>query len=221
MPERDQFDDFLLHCASDFEVHDRLPKTPETFEPVHCSECGTEVLAAFRFCSNCGVPNRANDNASSLYRLPVRQIGQLFEVTITAITHDSNTGEESLGKDSTSEFEQSYRHSDAVDEEDENEAEVPAIEVGLRITNRTDHRIAVSLTFAQSVLVDATGRQLLPLEREENDPDGFLERWFYLYPKAFVDGSLLFPEATSFIRQCYISCQPQDREEELFQFVLR
>ena len=206
MRERDPFDEFLRHCTSDMEPLGRLPRTPESLQPIHCADCGEELAPHNRYCSNCGGPVMLPERDENPYELPRREIGTCFEVTILGINQDvTHSGE------ARNEF------------DPDSEAEgMRWTEVRLRIANRSGERLCLSLTFAQSALIDGTGRQYLAMgPDDEEESEGTLDGWFYLYPKAWVEGTLLFPEVPAQLAHCYLSCQPQDREEELFHFTLR
>ncbi|MEO7993947.1 MAG: zinc ribbon domain-containing protein [bacterium] len=204
MRERDPFDEFLLHCASDMEPLGRLPRTPESLQPLLCAECQETLQHNHRYCPNCGTAVQVPTSEENPYGLPRQERGRLFEVTVLGISPDvSNSGESH----------------EVPDEEPEDSGRWT--EVRLRLANRTGERLCVSLTFAQSALVDTTGRQSCPLPRDDGDADGLFDDWFYLYPHAWVEGTLLFPETGAPVVHLYVSCQPQDRDEELFHFTLR
>jgi len=201
--EHDAFDEFLLHCSSEMEQAGRLPRTPEPWMPVHCAECNEELKAHYRYCSNCGASVALPGGDDNPYQLPRREVGRAFEVTLLGISQDVSSS------------------SEAQDDDDLGGEDLKLTVIRLRIRNRTRERLCFSLTFAPSALIDATGRQHLPIVREEGDPDGMFDGWLYLYPETWVEGTLVFSEAGVPLQQIYISCQPQDREEDLFQFPLR
>ncbi|HYE79669.1 MAG TPA: hypothetical protein VEI97_16910 [bacterium] len=204
--QRDQFDELLLHCTSDPEALDRAPRTPAEAARI-CRNCGEDLKHNFRFCSNCSLPTFDLDEEENPYSLPIRQRGQHFEVTILGIEQDVTDGE--------------AQASDLSDGDDHSPRR--GTEVRLRITNLGEERLCVSLTFAQSALVDITGRQYFPQPRDRDDHESGanLDRWFYLYPRAHVEGTLHFPDIPAALWHCYLSAQPQDREEDLFHFTLR
>lgn len=207
-PDRDHFDEFLIHCASDMEPTGALPPSPEHWQPLHCEQCGTELKAASRYCMNCGTPVFLDDGDENLYGVPLKETRQLFEVTLVGISLDVT--------DSGSEGEEEP-WADSGDEEAE---AAPATLVRLRIQNRTAQRLCLSLTFGGSALIDRAGQQYLPEMRAEDDPDGWSDGWFYLYPGSWVEGTLRFAVPPGELAHLYVSCQPQDREEELFHFPL-
>lgn len=200
----DPFDEFLLHCSSEQEEAGRLPRTPEAWQPLICPDCQEEIKAHFRFCSNCGAAVTQPDGEGNPYDLPRRERGRLFEVTLVGISQDVISNGESRD-----------------DEDDEGDTETRLTVAHLRIRNRTSERLCLSLTFAPSVLIDLTSQQHLPVLREEGDLDSMFDGWFYLYPGTWVEGTLVFPDPGVPLQQIYISCQPQDREEDLFHFPLR
>ena len=93
--------------------------------------------------------------------------------------------------------------------------------VYLRVKNLSRKRLNLSLTYADSVIIDTTGRQYSSMLKEDI-PEGWdmelFDNWFFIYPGAHREGNLLFRAVHNPIRNVIISATPQDNEEELFIF---
>ena len=93
--------------------------------------------------------------------------------------------------------------------------------VYLRVKNLSRKRLNLSLTYADSVIIDDTGRQYSSMLKEDI-PEGWdmelFDNWFFIYPGAHREGNLLFRAVINPIRNVIISATPQDNEEELFIF---
>jgi hypothetical protein len=93
----------------------------------------------------------------------------------------------------------------------------------LKIRNLSNSRAHISLTYVDSVLIDATGRQFSPIELEElpdESGDPIFPTWFYIYPEAYRDGILLFRESPVPLQKAVICAMHQENEDELFTFEL-
>jgi hypothetical protein len=97
------------------------------------------------------------------------------------------------------------------------------IRIHLKIRNLTRKRVHVSLTYADSVLIDVTGRQYSTVESDEfvEDPkEPVFPTWFYIYPDAFKDGVLLYRESSLPFDRAIICAMFQENEDEIFVFEL-
>ena len=93
--------------------------------------------------------------------------------------------------------------------------------LAVKIENLTEERLHLSLTFVDSVLINSRGRQFCPVDNDDIDIPKLFESWFYVYPHAYREGIMVFPEIADRIKSVYICCNAQNaEEEELFHFVI-
>jgi len=192
METKDPFDEILMRCLKEKEEEIR-GKASESITKhsalVRCHHCSEVISPNFRYCPNCGEPTA--DMTSGVLKdfIPVSMQKKTFRITILDIDPEFRIEGEYFTK------------------------------VKLRIENLTDERIHLSLTFVDSVMIDTSGRQLNPVDGDASEFPGVFDPWFYIYPRAYREGLMVFPEIQDKLKSIYICCNPQNaEEEELFHF---
>ena len=194
METTDPFDEILMRCIKDKEeeVHGKASESVIKHpELIRCHHCSEVLSPNFRYCPNCGEPTADMSGGDTDDFIPISMQKRTFRITVLDIDADFRIEGEYFTK------------------------------VKLRIENLTDDRIHLSLTFVDSVVVDAGGRQLNPVDGDASEFPGVFDPWFYIYPRAYREGLMVFPEIHEKIKSLYICCNPQNaEEEELFHFKL-
>jgi hypothetical protein len=194
MKKKDPFDELLMRCLEDGQAQTSDKKTAgelKTGSLVNCLTCNEVILMNYRYCPNCGEPTVDLSGDSKTGFNPLIMKKKLFRVTISDLDRDFCFNGQYFTR------------------------------LNLKIENLTEDRLHVSLTFVDSVIISINGRQYSPLDSEDVDIPKMFESWFYIYPHAHRDGIMIFPEIPERIKSVYISCNPQNaEEEELFHFVI-
>ncbi len=191
--ERDPFDLFLEHCASEYDSASGLGKegAREIAEDI-CPTCHDNVDPGSRFCRHCGTMQEVPDSVSGTFK-PRTLIKRTLGVTLVAIER----GFEIDGRYFT--------------------------KAHIKIRNLSGRRAHISLTYVDSVLIDLTGRQYSPLDLDELPGelgDAMFPTWFYIYPDAYREGILLFRDATAPLQKAIVCAMHQENEDEMFTFEL-
>jgi len=194
MENKDPFDEILMRCLSD---KDETPNEKASSgvikrsDLINCHNCNELIFQNFRYCPNCGEQTSDMSGETERNFIPVIMQKKYFRVTLLDVDPDFRINGEYYTK------------------------------VKLRIENLTEMRLHLSLTYVDSVIVDMAGKQLNPVDGEESELPGVFDPWFYIYPRAYREGILIFPEIHEKIKSIYICCNPQNAdEEELFCFAI-
>jgi hypothetical protein len=164
---------------------------PQGKAPRICRSCHANLVPEGRFCPFCGEKCETEENLEFFLHDVPTLTKRLFQVALIELEEDALCEEMHLTR------------------------------VYLRIKNLSRKRLNLSLTYADSVIIDKTGRQYSSLLKEDI-PEGWdlelFDNWFFIYPGAHREGNLLFRPVKNPIRNVIISATPQDNEEELFIF---
>ena len=164
---------------------------PRGTKPRSCRSCHAELVPEGHYCAFCGEKCIEEEELDFFIHNAPTLTKKLFQVALLELEED------------------------AVFEE------LHFTRVYLRIKNLTRKRLNLSLTYADSVIIDKTGRQYSSLLKEDI-PEGWdlelFDNWFFIYPGAHREGNLIFRPVIKPIRNVIISSTPQDNEEELFIF---
>jgi RNA polymerase subunit RPABC4/transcription elongation factor Spt4 len=194
MDKKDPFDELLMHCLDDGKTRVYDSKAAEgktTGNLVNCSYCNEVINVNYRYCPNCGAATVEKSSESTNGFVSIIQQKKAFKVALLDIDRDFNLNGEYFTK------------------------------LRIRIENLTEERLHLSLVCVDSVIINAAGRQFGPVDSEDIDIPEMFESWFYLYPHAYREGVMVFPEIPERIKNIYICCNPQNtEEEELFMFAV-
>jgi hypothetical protein len=164
---------------------------PKSDAPLICRQCHGDLVPEGRFCPYCGEKLESEEELDFFLPGAPTLTKRLFRVTLLELEDDSIYDEMHFTR------------------------------VYLRVKNLTRKRLNLSLTYADSVIIDNTGRQYSSLLKEDI-PEGWdmelFDNWFFIYPGAHREGNLLFRAVMNPIRNVILSATPQDNEEELFIF---
>lgn len=192
MDNKDPFDELLMHCLDDGKTRVAESKTAKDKvigTIVNCGYCNEVISINYRYCPNCGAATAEKSNENSSGFTPMVQQKKAFKVTLLDVDRDFSFNGEYLTR------------------------------VRVRIQNLTETRLHLSLTCVDSVIINTSGQQFGTLDSDDVDLPELIENWFYIYPHAFREGILLFPEISERIKSVYICCNPQNTEnEEVFLF---
>jgi RNA polymerase subunit RPABC4/transcription elongation factor Spt4 len=173
------------------EADEREFQESSTEKPLICRQCHADVVLEGRFCPYCGEKRQEEEDFDFFLQDAQSITKRLFQVSLIEL------------------------EADAIFED------MHFTRVYLRTKNLSRKRLNLSLTYADSVIIDNTGRQYSSLLKEDI-PEGWdlelFDNWFFIYPGAHREGNLLFRAVHNPIRNVIISATPQDNEEELFIF---
>ncbi len=194
MEKKDPFDELLMHCLDDGKTRVYDNKTAEdkvTGNIVNCGYCNEVINVNYRYCPNCGAATVEKSNDSDNGFSAIVQQKKAIRATLLDVDRDFHFNGEYFTK------------------------------VRVRIENLTEERLHRSLTCVDSVIINTSGRQFGTIDSDDVDILEMFESWFYLYPHAFREGVIIFPEISERIKSIYICCNPQNsEEEELFLFAI-
>lgn len=194
MENKDLFEEILMRCLDDENnqtVEKKASEKSTNYNLVQCNNCSELIHLNYRYCPNCGEPTVEKSGDSTRNFTPLIMQKKTFRVTLCELDRDFSINGEYFTK------------------------------LRLKIENLTDDRLHLSLTFVDSAIINTSGRQFGPVDAEEIMVPDMFESWFYVYPRAFREGVMVFPEITERIKSVYICCNPQNTdEEELFHFMI-